>query len=173
MGENQRALQLRVLRRDRSGSSAVSPSTSYQTSTRSTSPSVSIAQEATWEPEIKGAWIFRPRDGSATSQRGPPDRAVPKSSSRLRYGAPIVFRQRAKTLRPDDVPRADARSSKTSRQAGYDVVPLEVARQAKFSFPLAAMVTVLIGVPFSFTPGKTGRPLRASASPSPSASRTT
>ena len=42
------------------------------------------------------------------------------------------------------------------KQAGYDVVPLEVARQAKFSFPLAAVVTVLIGVPFSFAPGKKG-----------------
>jgi LPS export ABC transporter permease LptG/LPS export ABC transporter permease LptF len=41
-------------------------------------------------------------------------------------------------------------------KAGFDVVPLEVDRQAKFSFPLAAMVTVLIGVPFSFTPGKKG-----------------
>ncbi|HSF16842.1 MAG TPA: LptF/LptG family permease [Vicinamibacteria bacterium] len=42
------------------------------------------------------------------------------------------------------------------KRAGFDVVPLEVARQAKFSFPLAAMVTVLIGIPFSFTPGKKG-----------------
>jgi lipopolysaccharide export LptBFGC system permease protein LptF len=41
-------------------------------------------------------------------------------------------------------------------QAGFDVVSLHVARQAKFSFPLAAVVTVLIGVPFSFTPGKKG-----------------
>ena len=41
-------------------------------------------------------------------------------------------------------------------QAGYDVTPLQVARHAKFSFPLAAMVTVLIGIPFSFTPGKKG-----------------
>ena len=42
------------------------------------------------------------------------------------------------------------------QQAGYDVVPLRVAQQAKFSFPLAAMVTVLIAIPFSFTPGKKG-----------------
>ena len=40
--------------------------------------------------------------------------------------------------------------------SGYDVVGLEVARWAKLSFPLAAVVTVLIGVPFSFTPGKKG-----------------
>jgi LPS export ABC transporter permease LptG/LPS export ABC transporter permease LptF len=45
---------------------------------------------------------------------------------------------------------------KDLKTAGFDVIPLEVARQAKFSFPLAALVTVLIGVPFSFTPGKKG-----------------
>ena len=42
------------------------------------------------------------------------------------------------------------------KRAGYDVVPLEVALRSKLSFPLAAMVMVLIGVPFSFTPGKKG-----------------
>jgi LPS export ABC transporter permease LptG len=42
------------------------------------------------------------------------------------------------------------------KQAGYDVVRLEVALQSKFAFPLAALVTTLIGIPFSFTPGKKG-----------------
>ena len=42
------------------------------------------------------------------------------------------------------------------KQAGFDVVRLEVALQAKFAFPLAALVTVLIAIPFSFTPGKKG-----------------
>jgi LPS export ABC transporter permease LptG/LPS export ABC transporter permease LptF len=42
------------------------------------------------------------------------------------------------------------------KQAGYDVVRLEVALQSKFAFPLAALVTVLIAIPFSFTPGKKG-----------------
>jgi LPS export ABC transporter permease LptG/LPS export ABC transporter permease LptF len=42
------------------------------------------------------------------------------------------------------------------KQAGFDVVRLEVALQSKFAFPLAALVTVLIGIPFSFTPGKKG-----------------
>jgi lipopolysaccharide export system permease protein len=41
-------------------------------------------------------------------------------------------------------------------QAGFDVVPLEVALYSKISFPLAALVTLLIGVPFSFSPGKKG-----------------
>lgn len=41
-------------------------------------------------------------------------------------------------------------------QSGFDVVRLQVAKHAKFSFPLAAVVTVLIGIPFSFTPGKKG-----------------
>jgi len=41
-------------------------------------------------------------------------------------------------------------------QAGFDVVRLKVALYSKVSFPLAALVTLLIGVPFSFTPGKKG-----------------
>ena len=41
-------------------------------------------------------------------------------------------------------------------QAGFDVVPLKVALHSKVSFPLAALVTLLIGVPFSFSPGKKG-----------------
>ena len=42
------------------------------------------------------------------------------------------------------------------KRSGYDVIGLEVARWAKLSFPLAAVITVLISVPFSFTPGKKG-----------------
>jgi len=42
------------------------------------------------------------------------------------------------------------------KRAGFDVVRLEVALQSKFAFPLAALVTVLIAIPFSFTPGKKG-----------------
>jgi LPS export ABC transporter permease LptG len=42
------------------------------------------------------------------------------------------------------------------KQAGFDVVRLEVALQSKFAFPLAALVTVFIAIPFSFTPGKKG-----------------
>jgi LPS export ABC transporter permease LptG/LPS export ABC transporter permease LptF len=42
------------------------------------------------------------------------------------------------------------------KHAGFDVVRLEVALRAKLAFPLAALVTVLIGIPFSFTPGRKG-----------------
>ena len=41
-------------------------------------------------------------------------------------------------------------------RSGFDVVRLKVALYSKISFPLAALVTLLIGVPFSFTPGKKG-----------------
>jgi lipopolysaccharide export LptBFGC system permease protein LptF len=41
-------------------------------------------------------------------------------------------------------------------QSGFDVVRLEVALHSKVSFPLAALITLLIGVPFSFSPGKKG-----------------
>lgn len=42
------------------------------------------------------------------------------------------------------------------RQSGFDVVRHEVALRSKLSLPLAALITVIIGVPFSFTPGKKG-----------------
>jgi lipopolysaccharide export LptBFGC system permease protein LptF len=42
------------------------------------------------------------------------------------------------------------------RQSGFDVVRYEVALHSKLSLPLAALITVIIGVPFSFTPGKKG-----------------
>jgi LPS export ABC transporter permease LptG len=41
-------------------------------------------------------------------------------------------------------------------QSGFDVVRFEVALQSKLAFPLAALITAIIGVPFSFTPRKKG-----------------
>jgi LPS export ABC transporter permease LptG len=41
-------------------------------------------------------------------------------------------------------------------QSGFDVVRYQVELNSKISFPLAAMITVIIGIPFSFTPGKKG-----------------
>jgi LPS export ABC transporter permease LptG len=41
-------------------------------------------------------------------------------------------------------------------QAGFDVTRYQVALHSKLSFPLTALVTVIIGIPFSFTPGKKG-----------------
>jgi LPS export ABC transporter permease LptF/LPS export ABC transporter permease LptG len=110
------------------------------------------AREATWEPET-GAWRFREgwrrnfREGAKVErfhdllvhEMEPPSYFVKeeKRSDQMTY---LELTQYVEDL----------------KRAGFDVVPLEVARQAKFSFPLAAMVTVLIGIPFSFTPGKKG-----------------
>jgi LPS export ABC transporter permease LptG len=41
-------------------------------------------------------------------------------------------------------------------QSGFDVTRLKVDRHSKLTFPLAALVTVLIAIPFSLTPGKKG-----------------
>ena len=110
------------------------------------------AQEAQWESE-QDAWIFsrgwrrsfveggkhEPFETLAIQNMEPPSYFVKevKRSDQMTY--------MELTRYVDDL-----------QQAGYDVVPLRVAQQAKFSFPLAAMVTVLIAIPFSFTPGKKG-----------------
>ncbi len=110
------------------------------------------AQEAQWESE-QDAWIFsrgwrrsfveggkhEPFETLAIQDMEPPSYFVKevKRSDQMTY--------MELTRYVDDL-----------QQAGYDVVPLRVAQQAKFSFPLAAMVTVLIAIPFSFTPGKKG-----------------
>lgn len=42
------------------------------------------------------------------------------------------------------------------RQSGFDVIPLSVQLNRKFSYPLIAFVVSLIGVPFAFTAGRKG-----------------
>jgi lipopolysaccharide export LptBFGC system permease protein LptF len=42
------------------------------------------------------------------------------------------------------------------RQSGFDVVRLTVQFYRKFSYPLVALVVVLIGIPFGFTVGRKG-----------------
>jgi len=41
-------------------------------------------------------------------------------------------------------------------QMGFDVLDLRIALQTKFAFPLACLVMVIVGLPFSFTVGKRG-----------------
>jgi len=112
----------------------------------------SYSQEATWEPEI-GGWLYTKGwtrnfdegrqintfEELAVHDMEPPSYFVKeqKRSDQMTY---LELRRYVEDL----------------EQSGYDVIPLQVAQQAKFSFPLAAMVMVLIGVPFSFTPGKKG-----------------
>ncbi|MGH9469514.1 MAG: LptF/LptG family permease, partial [Terriglobia bacterium] len=42
------------------------------------------------------------------------------------------------------------------RQSGFDVVRLSVEFYRKFSYPLAALVITLIGIPFAFSVGRRG-----------------
>ncbi|MEW6207804.1 MAG: LptF/LptG family permease [Acidobacteriota bacterium] len=41
-------------------------------------------------------------------------------------------------------------------QMGFDVLDLRISLQTKFAFPLACLVMVIVGLPFSFTVGKHG-----------------
>jgi LPS export ABC transporter permease LptG/LPS export ABC transporter permease LptF len=110
------------------------------------------AREADWDP-ASGAWVFRNgwrRDfrvgGTLESFAELP---VPDMEP------PSYFLKEQK--QSDQMTYLElTRYVEDLKQAGFDVVSLEVARQSKFAFPLAALVTVLIGIPFSFTPGKKG-----------------
>ena len=109
-------------------------------------------EEAKWESDI-GAWVFSKgwKRNFAESRQIERFEALPVHDME----PPSYFVKEQK--RSDQMTYLElTRYIDDLKQAGYDVVPLEVARQAKFSFPLAAMVTVLIGVPFSFAPGKKG-----------------
>ena len=109
-------------------------------------------EEAKWESDI-GAWVFSKgwKRNFAEGRQIERFEALPVHDME----PPSYFVKEQK--RSDQMTYLElTRYVEDLKQAGYDVVPLEVARQAKFSFPLAAMVTVLIGVPFSFAPGKKG-----------------
>ena len=109
-------------------------------------------EEAKWESDI-GAWVFSKgwKRNFAEGRQIERFEALPVNDME----PPSYFVKEQK--RSNQMTYLElTRYVEDLKQAGYDVVPLEVARQAKFSFPLAAMVTVLIGVPFSFAPGKKG-----------------
>ena len=109
-------------------------------------------EEAKWESDI-GAWVFSKgwKRNFAEGRQIERFEALPVRDME----PPSYFVKEQK--RSNQMTYLElTRYVEDLKQAGYDVVPLEVARQAKFSFPLAAMVTVLIGVPFSFAPGKKG-----------------
>ena len=109
-------------------------------------------EEAQWKSDI-GAWVF----SKGWKRNFAADRQIERFEGLPVYDMepPSYFVKEQK--RSNQMTYLElTRYVEDLKQAGYDVIPLEVARQAKFSFPLAAMVTVLIGVPFSFAPGKKG-----------------
>lgn len=110
------------------------------------------AQQASWDPESR-SWLFREgwiRDFSAgggierfenlaVTSMEPPDYFTKEE----RQSDQMTFEELWKYI--EDL-----------SAGGFDVLRFEVALHSKISFPLAALVTLLIGVPFSFTPGKKG-----------------
>jgi lipopolysaccharide export system permease protein len=42
------------------------------------------------------------------------------------------------------------------QRAGFDVLDLRIAKQSKIAFPLACLIMVIVGLPFSFSVGKRG-----------------
>lgn len=110
------------------------------------------SQEASWEPEI-GGWLFR--DG--WTRNFDESRQIEKFETLAvnDMEQPSYFVKEQK--QSDQMTYLElSRYVDDLERSGYDVTPLRVARQAKFSFPLSAMVMVLIAVPFSFAPGKKG-----------------
>jgi LPS export ABC transporter permease LptG len=110
------------------------------------------AREAEWEP-AGGAWTLR--NGWRRNFR---DGGTLESFTEIplpEMEPPSYFLKELK--QSDQMTYLElTRYVEDLKQAGFDVVSLEVARMSKFAFPLAALVTVLIGIPFSFTPGKKG-----------------
>ena len=110
------------------------------------------AQEATWEPEMN-SWVY----GQGWKRNFDNERKFERFESLVVQDMepPSYFSKEQK--RSNQMTYLELSSYVSDlKRAGYDVVPLEVALRSKLSFPLAAMVMVLIGVPFSFTPGKKG-----------------
>ncbi len=110
------------------------------------------ARQATWDP-ASGAWIFR--DGWRRNF---------KEEAHIERFDEIAFRDMelptyfVKEERQSDQMTYIELSNyiQDLAQSGFDVVRYRVELYAKISFPLAAMIIVIIGIPFSFTPGKKG-----------------
>jgi LPS export ABC transporter permease LptG/LPS export ABC transporter permease LptF len=110
------------------------------------------AREADWDP-AESAWSFRNGWRRNFREGGTLERFAELSVPGMESPSYFIKEQK----QSDQMTYLElTRYVDDLKQAGFDVVSLEVARQSKFAFPLAALVTVLIGIPFSFTPGKKG-----------------
>jgi LPS export ABC transporter permease LptF/LPS export ABC transporter permease LptG len=110
------------------------------------------AQRAEWAPSV-GSWVFEDgwvRDFSGTAGVQAFETLAVPSMEPPNYF--IKEERHSSQMSYDEL----ATYIRDLSQAGFDVVRLKVALYSKFSFPLAALVTLLIGIPFSFTPGKKG-----------------
>ncbi len=110
------------------------------------------AREADWLAS-EGAWTFKEGWRRDFREGGKVEEFVERKVPGIEGPSYFVKEER----RSEQMTYLElARYVADMKQAGFDVVRLEVALQSKFAFPLAALVTVLIAIPFSFTPGKKG-----------------
>jgi LPS export ABC transporter permease LptG/LPS export ABC transporter permease LptF len=113
------------------------------------------AQRAFWEPHVR-EWILengwtRKFDGDRVIQYR---RFSVTAFPQLRE-APSYFEAEVRTS--DQMGILELRHYiQELRQSGFDVVRLTVQFYRKFSYPLVALVVVLIGIPFGFTVGRKG-----------------
>jgi LPS export ABC transporter permease LptF/LPS export ABC transporter permease LptG len=113
------------------------------------------AQRAFWEPHIHG-WVLengwaRDLDGGRVSAY----RTFAVTTFKELTEPPEYFKKEVKTS--EQMSAGELRAYiQGLRQSGFDVVPLSVQLNRKFSYPLIAFVVGLIGIPFSFTAGRKG-----------------
>jgi LPS export ABC transporter permease LptF/LPS export ABC transporter permease LptG len=113
------------------------------------------AQRAFWEPHIPGwvledGWVRDLDGGKVTAFR-----TFPVTTFKELGEPPEYFKKEVKTS--EQMSAGELRGYiRELRQSGFDVVPLSVQLNRKFSYPLIAFVIGLIAVPFSFTAGRKG-----------------
>lgn len=113
------------------------------------------AQRAFWEPHIPGwvledGWVRDLEGGKVTAFR-----TFAVTTFKELDEPPEYFKKEVKTS--EQMSAGELRSYiHELRQSGFDVVPLSVQLNRKFSYPLIAFVIGLIAVPFSFSAGRKG-----------------
>lgn len=113
------------------------------------------ALRAFWEPHIPG-WVLE--DGWVRDLDGDKVTAFHTfavTTFKELDERPEYFKKEVKTS--EQMSAGELRTYiRELRQSGFDVVPLSVQLNRKFSYPLIAFVVGLIGIPFSFTAGRKG-----------------
>ena len=110
------------------------------------------ANQAGWDP-ASGAWIFRKGWTRNFQEQANIQRFDELSVRNMEL--PEYFVKEEKES--DQMTFYElSRYMRDLSQSGFDVVRFEVALHSKIAFPLAALITAIIGIPFSFTPGKKG-----------------
>jgi lipopolysaccharide export system permease protein len=113
------------------------------------------AARAFWEPHIQG-WVLEDgwrrdlQSGKVTSF----EPFAVATFNELRE-QPVYFKKEVRTSEQMSAVEL-RRYIQDLRQSGFDVIPLSVQLNRKFSYPLIAFVVSLIGIPFAFTAGRKG-----------------